>query len=131
MLNPGPVPVDQKLLSRKVADWLASRIISGEFAPGERLYETRIAAEAEVSRSPVREALRLLAGEGLVELVPRLGAQVASMSPADATNVYAARLLIEPPCAAMRVSYRRSPGVNSPLMIREASQSATLRESSF
>ncbi len=100
MLNPGPAPVDQKLLSRKVADWLASRIVSGEFTPGERLYETRIAAEAEVSRSPVREALRLLAGEGLVELVPRLGAQVASMSPADATSVYAARLLIEPPCAA-------------------------------
>jgi DNA-binding GntR family transcriptional regulator len=100
MLNPGPLPVDQKLLSRKVADWLASRIVSGELTPGERLHETRIAAEAEVSRSPVREALRLLAREGLVELVPRVGAHVASMSPADARSLYAARLLIEPPCAA-------------------------------
>lgn len=98
MLSPGPL--EHKLLSRTVADWLAARIISGELVPGERLFETRLAEEAEVSRSPVREALRLLAREGLVELVPRLGAHVATMSPEDATSLYAARLLIEPPCAA-------------------------------
>ena len=100
MLNPGPMPLERKLLSRSVADWLAARIISGELAPGERLHEVRLAEEAEVSRSPVREALRLLAREGLVELVPHIGAQVAQVSPADARSLYAARLLIEPPCVA-------------------------------
>src|SRR6185437_9990523 len=63
-------PADHKLLSRAVADWLAERIISGQEAPGARLAETKLAELAGVSRSPVREALRLLASEGLVELVP-------------------------------------------------------------
>jgi len=70
-------PADHKLLSRTVADWLARRIIEGEVPPGTRLTETRVADLAGVSRSPVREALRLLAAEGLVEILPRIGAQVA------------------------------------------------------
>jgi DNA-binding GntR family transcriptional regulator len=71
-------PPEQKLLSRSVADWLAARIIAGELAPGERLHETKVAEDARVSRSPVREALRLLVAEGLVELVPRAGASLRS-----------------------------------------------------
>lgn len=89
-------PADHKLLSRAVADWLALRIISGEEPPGARLAETKLAQLAGVSRSPVREALRLLAGEGLVELVPRLGAQVARVGPADVRELYACRMLLEP-----------------------------------
>jgi DNA-binding GntR family transcriptional regulator len=91
-------PPEQKLLSRSVADWLAARIIAGELAPGERLHETKVAEDARVSRSPVREALRLLVAEGLVELVPRAGARVAQVSAEDASDLYAARLLVEPAC---------------------------------
>lgn len=97
-----PSPVERrfehKLLSRAVADWLASQIISGELPPGERLLETRVAESAGVSRSPVREALRLLAREGLVEIVPRLGAYVARIDAADASDLYACRILLEPLC---------------------------------
>jgi DNA-binding GntR family transcriptional regulator len=91
-------PPEQKLLSRSVADWLATRIIAGELTPGERLHETKVAEDARVSRSPVREALRLLAGEGLVELIPRVGARVAQVGAEHASDLYATRLLIEPAC---------------------------------
>jgi len=101
----GPVtrPGDHKLLSRTVADWLARRIIEGEEQPGARLTETKVAALAGVSRSPVREALRLLAAEGLVEILPRIGAQVAAVGIDDARSLYACRLLLEPPCARLAV----------------------------
>lgn len=96
-------PADHKLLSRAVADWLAERIISGHEEPGARLAETKLAELAGVSRSPVREALRLLASEGLVELVPRLGAQVAQVGPADVRDLYACRMLLEPPATRLAV----------------------------
>src|SRR4051794_32137967 len=104
-------PGDHKLLSRTVADWLARRIIEGEEQPGARLTETKVAALAGVSRSPVREALRLLAAEGLVEILPRIGAQVAAVGIEDARSLYACRLLLEPPCARPPVEALGPPGL--------------------
>ena len=96
-----PHPAQHKLLSRAVADWLAGRIIAGEEPPGTRLTETKLAELAGVSRSPVREALRILAGEGLVEIVPRIGAQVARVGSEDVTHLYACRMLLEPTAAGL------------------------------
>ncbi len=98
-----PHPAEHKLLSRTVADWLAERIISGEEEPGARLTETKLAEEAGVSRSPVREALRILQGEGLVDIVPRYGAQVAYIGIADVEELYACRMLLEPICTGLSV----------------------------
>jgi DNA-binding GntR family transcriptional regulator len=106
-------PGDHKLLSRAVADWLAARIIGGQLAPGDRLTEIGLAGEAGVSRSPVREALRLLAREGLVEIAPRLGAQVAQVAPGDARDLYACRLLIEPSCVQTAVEAMPPAGVRA------------------
>src|SRR3954453_14677331 len=66
LLSDPVLPAGHKPLSRTVADWLAQRIISGETPPGQRLTEPGVAELAGVSRSPVREALRILASEGLV-----------------------------------------------------------------
>jgi DNA-binding GntR family transcriptional regulator len=98
-----PHPAEHKLLSRTVADWLAERIISGEEEPGARLTETKLAEEAGVSRSPVREALRILQSEGLVDIVPRYGALVAYIGIADVEELYACRMLLEPPCTGLSV----------------------------
>ena len=98
-----PHPAEHKLLSRTVADWLAERIISGDETPGSRLIEIDVARRAGVSRSPVREALRLLEGEGLVEIVPRFGAQVARVGVADVEELYACRMLLEPVCTRLAV----------------------------
>jgi len=98
-----PHPADHKLLSRTVADWLAERIISGDEEPGTRLKETTVARRAGVSRSPVREALRILEGEGLVDIIPRYGAFVAHIGIADVEELYACRMLLEPVCARLAV----------------------------
>ncbi len=105
------IPAGHQPLSRTVADWLAQRIISGEAAPGERLTEPRIAELAGVSRSPVREALRILAGEGLVEITPRHGARVTHVGVRDARELYACRLLLEPTCAYEAVQAMTPAGV--------------------
>jgi DNA-binding GntR family transcriptional regulator len=63
-----------------VAEALRRAILAGRYGPGERLVEDRLAAEYGGSRVPVREALKTLAGEGLVEVAPHRGACVADLS---------------------------------------------------
>ena len=62
-----------------------------------------MARRAGVSRSPVREALRILEGEGLVQIAPRFGAQVARVGIADVEELYACRMLLEPVCTRLAV----------------------------
>jgi DNA-binding GntR family transcriptional regulator len=118
------IPSGHRPLSQTVADWLAQRIITGETAPGERLTEPRIAELAGVSRSPVREALRILAGEGLVEITPRHGARVTHVGVRDARELYACRLLLEPRCAYEAVEAITPAGVADLDAIRAAMEAA-------
>ena len=62
---------------------LRGAILRGELKPGERLMEIRLANELGVSRTPIREAIRMLELEGLVLMVPRRGAQVAKITEKD------------------------------------------------
>ena len=73
--------VDDYLPLRDVVfNTLRQAILTGEFLPGERLMEVTLADRLGVSRPPVREAIRKLELEGLVIMVPRRGAQVASIT---------------------------------------------------
>ena len=67
-------------LSERVADELRRAIFAGRRRAGDRLVEDRLSEELGVSRVPIREALRMLAAEGLVDIQPRRGASVASIS---------------------------------------------------
>ncbi|MFM7271353.1 MAG: GntR family transcriptional regulator [Actinomycetes bacterium] len=82
------------------ADWVDSRlragILSGDLAPGARLVVTELADRYGVSPTPLREALRRLAAEGLVEWLPQRGARVASATRRDAEDLYELRLALEP-----------------------------------
>jgi DNA-binding GntR family transcriptional regulator len=131
MLSGPDGPAGHKPLSRTVADWLAQRIISGESAPGERLTEPRLAELAGVSRSPVREALRILASEGLVDITPRHGAQVAHVGARDARELYECRLLLEPGCAYQAVEAITPAGVAELDEIRAAMEAAADDGSQF
>jgi DNA-binding GntR family transcriptional regulator len=71
---------DTANLSQRIADHIIEKIICMEYRPGERVMEAGIAAELGVSRSPVREALRILEKYRLVELIPRRGARVTQLS---------------------------------------------------
>ena len=74
---------------------LRGKILSRELKPAQRLLEVKIANEMGVSRTPVREALRRLANEGLVKIVPNSGARVASPSSHEMDNSYSVRGYLE------------------------------------
>jgi DNA-binding GntR family transcriptional regulator len=78
-----------------VYDTLRRRIHDGELAPGERLHETELAASLSVSRTPLREALRMLLAEGLVHQLPTGGMVVAPLDPDDMRELYVVRAALE------------------------------------
>ena len=80
--------------------------IVGELAPGERLFEDRLAEQLGVSRNPVREALRALEGTGLVEVVPRRGAYVSRFEPHRARQLLELRSVLESYAAELAASNR-------------------------
>jgi DNA-binding GntR family transcriptional regulator len=86
--------------SLRVSEELREAILSGEFGPGERLRTATLATRFGSSRTPVREALVQLEGEGLVDIEPRRGAIVRSFASADLIDLYEIRVLLEPAAAA-------------------------------
>lgn len=94
MLDEFP-PRTHKQLRLFVADRLRSEILDGRLKPGEWLRQERIAQEQGVSQTPVREALKQLASEGLLEHVPYRGIRVVEFSVEDVEDLYACRAFIE------------------------------------
>ena len=86
--------------SLRVSEELREAILSGEFGPGERLRTASLAKRFGSSRTPVREALVQLEGEGLVDIEPRRGALVRSFASSDLIDLYEIRALLEPAAAA-------------------------------
>jgi DNA-binding GntR family transcriptional regulator len=86
------------LPSRTVAvlDAIKHAILTGELRPGQSLVETDLAAALGVSKTPVREALKTLAGAGLVTMSPYRGAVVRRVDDEHARHIYDLRLLLEP-----------------------------------
>ena len=87
----------KKYISLKDAVYNAVRdsILSGKYEPGQRIMENDIAAQLGVSRTPVREALRMLEKENLLQITPRRGAEVLAMSAKDVKNVLEIRSALE------------------------------------
>lgn len=79
---------------------IRQRLLEGEFAPGTRLDFKKLAAELGVSTTPVREAIGQLASEGLLQLVPRLGAVVPKLTREETIELYGVREAIETFAAA-------------------------------
>lgn len=75
-------------LARTVADTLRDMIVRGELAPGSRVIERTVCARIQVSRTPMREALKLLEAEGLIELSQHKGARIMSFSEAEARDLF-------------------------------------------
>ena len=96
MPRPQP-PVDRPITRTEWADQrLRQAILHGTFSPGQTLVISTLAAEFGVSPTPLREALRNLSAEGLVELTSHGSARVANVTPAEVTEIYELRLLLEP-----------------------------------
>lgn len=91
-------------LYQEVAERLRQRIFSRELAPGSWIDELRIAQELGISRTPLREALKVLAAEGLVTMKLRRGAYVTEVSEQDLREVYELLALLEADAAAAACS---------------------------
>jgi DNA-binding GntR family transcriptional regulator len=76
-----PTPILRRPLHEEATDRLRDLIVQGRLAAGERLNERLLTAQLAVSRTPLREAFKVLATEGLVELLPNRGAIVSLMDP--------------------------------------------------
>lgn len=89
-----PLP-SHRALSQHAARALREAILAGRYRPGERLVERDLADELAISRAPVREALWLLAKDGLVTLTPHRGAVVSAVSAELVIDAFAVRVLLE------------------------------------
>src|SRR6266567_7034052 len=92
--------LEQPLLPPTRADWVEQRlrrdVLSGEFAPGERLLAATLVKRYAVSPTSLREALQRLATDGLLTMTPQRGVRVAPISLRSAKEIYELRCLLEP-----------------------------------
>ena len=86
-------------LHEEVADRLRQRIFDGELAPGSFFDEVQLAQELSISRTPLREALKVLTAEGLVRHEPRRGCFVAEVTEQDLDEIFPVIALLEGRCA--------------------------------
>ncbi len=86
--------------AQKAYNYIREHMVAGMFLPGDRLREEHLAGEIGVSRTPVRQAIHMLEGEGLVELKPNGGAKFRVPKSREAENLYELRRLID--CAVAR-----------------------------
>lgn len=88
-------PIPRVSLSQQIRDQLLDRIMRGSLQPGDRLIELKIAAEFSTSQAPVREALRELEAQGVVETLPNKGARVRTISNDELRQLYDVRAQLE------------------------------------
>jgi len=86
---------DHQSLRELIVARLRQAIITGDLAPKSRLLEPELARQLNVSRTPLREAIRQLEVEGFVTTVPRIGCFVSEITPQDVEDLYAIRTVIE------------------------------------
>jgi DNA-binding GntR family transcriptional regulator len=85
----------QEPLPARIAELLREAILDGRLPPGERLIEQKLALQWNISRAPLREAIRQIASEGLVNLSPHRGASVAELSQGELEELFAVRAMME------------------------------------
>jgi DNA-binding GntR family transcriptional regulator len=98
MAAPRETPSDHQLpatLVELAGQRLRNAILSGALRPGQKIVEEQLCADFGISRAPLREALRLLAQQGLVEHLPRRGSRVTEWSPLDILQLFELRGVLE------------------------------------
>jgi DNA-binding GntR family transcriptional regulator len=88
-------------LSDRLREAVEEEIATGKLLPGSRLDEVELATRFKVSRTPIREALKQLLGEGLIEMRPRRGAVVARVSPERLIEMFEVMAELEAMCAQL------------------------------
>jgi len=93
------LPLPEVMGGRVLSDWVArtlrEAILQGHLRPGEKIDQDLVADELDVSRTPIREALRVLESEGFVDIQPHRGAYVSTVTQQEIREIYELRALIE------------------------------------
>lgn len=87
--------IDYRTVLKAVTDRLRADILAGRLGPGTRLNQDDVAKQLGVSRTPVREALRILESEGLIDRRPHRGAVVVNLRPEDILETFEIRAMLE------------------------------------
>ena len=103
-------PLRGTSLHDQVAQRLRELVFERRLAPGAWIDEKALAAAWQISRTPLREALKVLAAEGLVELVPQRGCRVAALTDTDAEQLFPVMALLEGRCAFEATRRADAPG---------------------
>lgn len=135
--NPGPPRVsppeqsqkaggeEKTKLVEKVVAQLSRDILVGVYAPGERIREPEVSARIGVSRAPVREALRILEHEGMIEVTPWRGARVINPSPDEIADLFDLLAALEGVIATLAARHASDADLSRyALKIEEAAQTA-------
>jgi DNA-binding GntR family transcriptional regulator len=101
-------------LSHLIAEKITNQIFSGELRPGEKIVESNYAEEFGTSRAPIREALYLLATDGLIERIPRKGAVVKGYSESDIYDLLEIRMVLE----GLAIKRIKIHGVNTSILTK-------------
>src|SRR6476469_2106247 len=109
--QPAIAPLQIESVVDHVYAALRERILAGDLPRGTRLRQASLAAALGVSRTPLREALRRLSTEGLVEFSPNRGATVSELDFGDLRHAWAARVALEPGAARLAAERRDSEGI--------------------
>jgi DNA-binding GntR family transcriptional regulator len=97
--------LNHRSLSDHVASLLRKMILNGTLKPGERLNQVHLAERMEISRGPLREALRMLQNEGLIKHETNRGTFVTTLSKEDAYEIYTLRGLLESEAAQLAMEH--------------------------
>ncbi|MEM6372610.1 MAG: GntR family transcriptional regulator [Pseudomonadota bacterium] len=113
---------------------LLTAIRNGDFVPGDRLRETDVAARLNLSRTPVREALRRLEADGIIEHRPRLGAIIRQLGHTELVELYEMRSVLERTAAEMAARHAGAAeitalrGLNTEIATSAPAQAAALNQ---
>lgn len=88
MMNPLPLRVARTSLHQQVADRIRVMILNHQLKPGDKIDESALCQQFDVSRTPLREALKVLSNEGLIELLNHRGARVALTRPEEVRQLF-------------------------------------------
>src|SRR5258708_15929279 len=108
--------VQRKNVEDQVYDALREAILSGHFSGGERLIQAELAARLSTSRIPVRDALKRLEVDGLVDVDERGICRVVEFSPEDFAETYGLRAMLEPRARSLAVTKRHEKELQDPHM---------------
>ena len=126
-----PRSLSRRALYQDVAERLRTQIFDRELEPGTWIDEQKLSAEYGISRTPLREALKVLAAEGLVTMKVRRGAYVSEMSRDDVTQVYRLLALLESDAAGVVARNASSEQISSLRALHERLEKQVRQRDSF